>query len=416
MLFKFFQFFSITTLTITALSACGPHVDYEGRYKNDNLIGTNLETSTGLRFSDGTNLRKVSIYDETIHKIHQIDLNQMTLERTLNVTSPNEKHFVLQSNNSNYIVDLTEKHITIFDKNSNAQKDPIQFLGIPRSASFRPDLGWLVIYDSLQSVGVIKLDSSGQVLDSRTFGSVVDGTHSIVSGDINDNGDLILALSDNSIATVDLSVSLTTKNWSATSQTTTLGKISWLSPIPGAPQRLLLNTDTAVVLYDLATSSVVSTMTVNYYDVIKMSKSINPHLVIKSGVTSMALIYTDGTTLSTRSFEILDAKNQYSIGKTILSSELDLALDRWTYVYADRSYGYSLYNDVNQKKEDRHLVRYRISDKLALKNVQVSDSAIIKLSEDFFLSIFPSKLGYIEKQNILDDSKSVIRNFNLKKY
>jgi hypothetical protein len=115
----------------------------------DHMIGQKLESIAPLRASDGEQKQKVSLYDPVVKKIHQFDLNQMGVLRTLAVLNPDEKHFVLDSGTSNYIVDLSEKHISIFDKNSNPQHEPIQFLGVPKSAAFRPDLGWLVTYDDL---------------------------------------------------------------------------------------------------------------------------------------------------------------------------------------------------------------------------------------------------------------------------
>lgn len=395
---------------IGLLTACGP-----GKISGDNnedVIGQKLEAITPLKTTDGDPKTKISLYDPVIKKIHQIDLSQMTIVRSLPVINPDLKHFVLDSADGHYIVDLSEKHISIFDAQSNAQHNPIQLFGIPRSAAFRPDLGWLVVYDDLQSVGLLKLNSEGQVLKSHVFGSIVSGDQSIVSGDLMDDGRLVLALSDNSLAFIDLNASMAAvpQKWVATIQPTALTKINWIAPVPGKPSRLFIKTSTQVVLYDHITQTVIQDLDINSNDVMKLSKSYDPHVVFKTGNTSFKLIYTDGNTLLGRSFETKDGVDP------LLSSDLDLKNDWWTYVSLKNYNGRSYYNDVNQKLEQRQLVRYRISDKLVIQNKMVPDRSQIKLGTDYFFALYPSVLGKAEKYSILNNDVVLMKGFNLKKY
>jgi len=285
--------------------------------------------------------------------------------------------------------------------------------GVPKSAAFRPDLGWLVVYDDLQSVGVLQLSSFGEVQKTSVFGSIVSGDQSIVSGDLLDSGHLVLALSDNSIADVDLQASLAAQppRWVSTIAATTLAKINWLAPIPRHPGRLLMKTADQVLLYDLNTRSVLQSIAVDSDDVIKLSKSFDPHVVVSDGTRAMKLIYSDGNTLSTRSFELKD-----SALHSILSSDLDLLNDNWTYVYLKNRIGYSWFNDVNQETDGRQLVRFRLSDKLALQSKAIDDKAEIRLSANFIFALYPSVLGYAKKISILGEEQSSVSKFNLKKF
>lgn len=380
--------------------------------EDENNVGHKLESVTGLRSVDGLQAQTVTLFDPTIKKIHQFDLSNMTWIKTVPVLIPSEKHYVLDAGDSNYIVDLSLKHLSIFSGNSEPLHNPVRFQGTPKSAAFRPDLGWLVIYDDLQSVGVLQLSPTGELQQSYVFGSIVDGDRSIVAGDLQDSGELILALSDSSVAVVNLQASLAAqpKSWVADIHTTTLKKINWLAPIPNHAGRILMKTADQVLLYDLGTKVVVQSLAVDSEDVIKLSKSFDPHVVVTEGSRSMKLIYSDGNNLLTRSFDLKDSVH------SILSSDLDLRNDNWTYVFLKNHTGFSWFNDINQETDGRQLVRFRLSDKLALQNKAIDDKAQIRLSPNFVFALYPSVLGYAKKVSILGEEQSAISKFNLKRF
>lgn len=395
---------------VLGLASCAPVKSDTA--DDENVLGQKLDSVSGLRTVDGLQAQKVTMFDPTIKKIHQFDLSNMTWLKTLRVLNTSEKHYVLDSGNLNYIVDLSLKHISIFDRDSNATHNPVHMMGNPISAAFRPDLGWLVVYDDLQSVAVMKLSNEGQVLDSYVFGAVVDGGRSIVSGDLQDDGSLVLGLSDNSIAVVDLQASLNAqpKKWISSVHATTLSRISWIAPVPNRVGRLLMKTSDQVVLYDLPSKTVLQDLSINSNDVVKLSKSWDPHVVVSDSSTSMKLIYTDGNTLQGRSFVLRDFV--YSV----LNSDLDWRNDSWTYVYLKNTKGFSWFNDVNQKTEDRQLVRFRISDQLALQSKSIDNKAQIRLSSNFIFALYPSVLGYAKKVSILGDEEASVSKFNLKRF
>ena len=404
-----FKFLLIVS-AVVALAACAPMKSETAG--DENVVGQRLDSVSGLRTVDGLQAQRVTMFDPTVKKIHQFDLTSMTWLKTLVVLNPSEKHFVLDSGSLNYVVDLSLKHISIFDRDSNPNHNPVRMMGNPVSAAFRPDLGWLVVYDDLQSVAVIKLSSEGQVLDAYVFGAVIDGGRSIVSGDLQDDGSLVLALSDNSIAVVDLQASLSAqpKKWISSVHATSLSRINWIAPVPNRIGRLLMKTSDQVVLYDLPSKTVVQDLSVVSKDVVKLSKSWDPHVVVSDGSTSMKLIYTDGNTLQGRSIALRDFV--YSV----LNSDLDLRNDTWTYVYLKNTTGFSWFNDVNQKTEDRQLVRYRISDQLALQNKTIDNKAQIRLSQNFIFALYPSVLGYAKKISILGEEEASVSKFNLKRF
>jgi len=98
---------------------------------DENVVGQKLEAVTGLRTVDGLQAQNVTLFDPTIKKIHQFDLSTMTWLKTIPVLNVNEKHYVLDSGNSNYIVDLSLKHISIFSKDNADLHNPIRFQSDP---------------------------------------------------------------------------------------------------------------------------------------------------------------------------------------------------------------------------------------------------------------------------------------------
>lgn len=392
-------------LSFLFLSACNYHPQGPDT-TNENILGNKLENVSPMKAADGSEKKIITIFDETIRKVHEFDLTTMTCPRSFAVLNPNEKHYVLNDQNGNYIIDFSSKHLSVFDRNSNAQHQPIEFVGKPVSAAFRPELGLLIMYDDLKNVGVLKLLPDGHVAQAQTFGSIVEGEDAIAAGDLLEDGRLVLSLSDNSLVIIDIQQSLAQGHFVFTKQATSLTKISWLAPVPNKPNLVFMKADNQAVLYNLSTASVVATLPVDM--VIKLSKSSAPHMIDRKDANTARLVYTDGVSIK--------AITLYNQTAAILSSELDLAGQTWTSVELSSYTGFSLFNDANQVREQRLLKRFRLPDMLALQSKTLPNEAQIKLGSDYFFALYPSELGYAEKTSILEDSTLVLKQFNLKKF
>lgn len=388
---------------LSLLSCVGPDLSLG----DENLIGNKLESVSALRSTNGVDSTNVVLFDPIIKKLHQFNLDQMRVVRTLGVLNVDQPHYVLHDNAGNYIIDLSLKHISIFDKNSNPNHNPIQFFGKPISAAFRPELGLLVMYDDLQTAGVVKMDSNGVVQKAAVFGSIVSNDLTIATGDLLEDGNLVLGLSDQSIAEIDVTQSLSQDKWVSQIQSTGLTEIVWIASVPTKPRLLLIKSKLQVSLYDLDSKSVISSIAITG-SIEKYSKVFDPHILERIDSRTLKLIYTDGLTIKTR------LMNRQS--KTILSSDLDLTKNTWSFVEANL---YSLdpqINNTNIYKYKREIVRYRVSDMVALQSKFIPDRAEVKLANDYFFCLFPSDLGYATKNSVLTDSVSTIKNFNVKNF
>ncbi len=399
----------IMCLVFLAMTACTS----EGVNPDENVIGKRLKDINGLNTSHSGEIQKVVLFDEVVRKIHQFDLKTMKYEKSLEVRNPSEKHFVLYHHEGGYIVDITTKGITIFDKNGKATHDPIKLLGVPLSAAFRPDLGFLVIYDDLMTVGILHLNDDGS-LASPAFGkgSVLDGAV-IRAGDINDDGNLILSLDDDSIATVNLATTVSSGSWQKTdSFDSTLSDVSWVAPIPGGPNKRILvkSSGKKISLIDLGTKSVVDFQNSSYNTTIaKFSRSTTPHVILKSGY-DVLVIYPDGDNVERR-------RMQHNL-RGFLSSNLNIAADTWTFVNSDKESSTSeflgtVYNNYNATKEDRVLNHYKFSEWTPIKNIKIENNTKIELAQTYIFSLFPSELGVAKRLDINTEKVQRIEYFNL---
>lgn len=397
--FNYFKL-SVTVLSFAFLNGCAVK---KTDTANENILGNKLESIAPTKSADGTQKNTIVLFDETIQQIHEFDLSSLRRTRGFKVLNPAEKHFVLNDPEGRYIVDFSLKHISIFDKNSNAQHNPIQFLGRPVSSAFRPDLGLLIMYDDLKNIGILKLLPDGHVVQSGLFGSVVLDDKSISAGDLMGDGSLVLSLSDDSIIIVDVQQSLTQKQLVFTQQATTLSNISWIAPVSNSPNRIFMKTSTQAVLYDLPSASIVSQMAIS--DIEKLSKSKDPHMIDRVDSSTARLVYTDGISIK--------AVTLYKQTATILGSDLDLSAKTWTSVELNSDRGFFLFNDINRVREKRYIKRYQVPGMLALQSLVLPDEAQIKLGADYFFALYPSELGYAEKTQIQEGTTQILKQFNL---
>lgn len=403
--------FSILILLLTSCDG-----SYSGRDSvQDNVIGIPLNTQDHYHSSTGDEASHMVIFDETIRKIHVLDLLNLNLKQTIIVDSPDEKHFVVGSGQGLYTIDLTYKKLTIYNQQGRVESS-IKFIGTPRSTAFKPELGLMVVYDDLQNVHMMKLNQNGKVLKSVQLGPVIDNA-SIVAGDIDNKGQLILSLSTNKLAIMDIEHTLDQKSWQGSVFDSGLDRILWLAPLSQRPDVILANTLSKVVLYNISTQSILGSIEVTSSSVLKLSKNKDPHIVVRSSHSFNKLIYSDGQTLLTREFLALRYLDGISYNDTILSSDLDLNQDVWNCIYTQDRYSYIYnYNDPNLVKDNRYFKKVRLSDQLTMMHKNFRKEANIKTNSHSIISLFPSKLGYIESFNPETNKTEILKHFNLGKF
>jgi hypothetical protein len=410
----FKKLFSVLVLVcFTGLAACTGQI--AGDDSDDHGIGEKTTNTSSLITVDGTEPQNVVIFDKTVRRIHQFDLATMKHVRSFEVMNPGDEHFVLYSQNGNYIVDMSMKGLSIFNKYNQANHRPITFEGKPKSAAFNDVKGLLVVYDDLMTVGILKLDPNGEVLDKWKNGFGIGGNSTISSGDLNADGKLVLAMSSGEFAVVDIDGTLalqgTNRHWVYSSFATNLVDVKWVAALRQDPNRVLVRSAAEIALVDLSTQSVISRMNITD-DVVKVSRYNDPHVIMRNS-SAIKVVYVDGAQLKVKQF-ILGARN-YSING-ILNSNLNLTTDHWTFVDTSRRVR-NIFNDLDETRTDRQFRRFLFNNSnngpLSTENKAVPSDAQIELSTNFIFSLYPSELGYAVRSDINTDEKVEAKLFNL---
>jgi hypothetical protein len=384
------------------ISACTPEMK-DGTSTDQNNIGEKLQDVSSLTTEDGQSQSQVAIYDQTVARIHQFDLHSLTLIRSLPVDNPSADHYVLYHQAGNYVVDLSMQNLTLYDYQGMAEHSLLNFAGKPKSAAFKPNLGLLVVYDDLNSVGILKINQFGRAEKSWVGGTLVTGTASIAAGDINEAGQLILAMSDNSITVVDLDQTMSSRKWIVTETfPTNLSKITWLAPVRGSTDLILVVSDQTLSLLSLSSQTIVSSFSLSSYKQLAYSKSIDPHIILKRN-NEVVVAYVSGNSITTRSV--------YQHTGYVAKSRLDLIQDSWIMVGINNESW--IWGKSDAEKYNRTVKSWRFSDLLAQYSFNLRDNSVLEIADKSLLSLFPSKLGYAVYYNMSSGTTQELKGFNI---
>lgn len=415
---------SLIIITFWFLSACTETKINTPDYKNENIIGVALVKNSSLQNPEGDDSNKIVIFDKTIRKIHLFELEAMLHIGKYDAVNPEEDHFLIYQDSLNYFVDLSKKHLSIVNLDGTSQVNPLKFKGTPVSAAFDSKNGYLVMYDNLQSIGLLSLRQNGEVISSYLSGPIIDNQAAIKAGDINGSGQLILAVeslktdsastSTYKILVIDIAESLKQQKLIYTENTTTLTSIAWLAPTGSTNDEILVRSSDTISLVNLKTNTTKSVSTTEWV-VEKYSKIKNPHIIMRKKIegdsrynpsAERKIYYAENGTIKSKSSSF---KLNY-----VLNSHLDLAKDSWSLTTSNYIQEYFLYNAYNEIQTGREFTRYRFSDLLSTDSLKIDDKAIIEISNDYLFSLFPSELGFATRTDLTSLKVKRLEHFNIK--
>lgn len=396
-------------LLCLSLASCAFRMGNSDDGNSDNIIGNPTKSVAALTTPDEGQSQNLVLFDKTVRRIHQFDLTTMKHVRSFGVRNPDIDHYVLYANTGNYIVDLSAKGLSIFNRYDQANHRPIAFQGTPVSAAFLPSKGLVVVYDDLMSVGMLKLDGNGEVQKRWVGGAAIANGGTIAAGDLNEDGKLILALSDGSVVVTDPEQSMDQKTWvKDTPIATGLTSIKWIAPVPKVPNQIMIRASGKIALLDLITKSIISSYTVTD-EVVKVSKFNDPHIVMQSG-NEIKVAYVNSSQIAVKSFFL--HMGQFEMNY-LMSSILDLTKNTWSFVDTKEPVNY-FFNDLDAAKKNRRFVRYDFDQVVATKQMDVANDTQVEVADDFIFALFPRELGYAVKYDIDSESQSELARFNLK--
>src|SRR6185437_10369866 len=111
-------------------------------HAEDNILGTNLSSISAVNSETGGDQGQIAIYDSVVCRIHQFDMSTGAFQRSLVPTVLGGNHKVMFEPHGNYVIDVVDAHISVFNKAGQPQDPNLPFVGTPKSAAFRPSLGY----------------------------------------------------------------------------------------------------------------------------------------------------------------------------------------------------------------------------------------------------------------------------------
>jgi hypothetical protein len=396
--------FFLAAFSLLALSACtvaGSSDNDKGNY----AIGKPLSESSAMSDTVGSDRTQIVMFDKTVRLVHEFNLGDMSVVKTLQVSNPQVPHSVLFDQATGMIADFSDGHVTIFDRNGLKNIDPVQMAGRPQSAAYEATHRYLAVYDDMNAVGIVQLDSNGAPTSSWTGGPLLQNDSTLSAGDLIDDGSLVLALNDGTIAKVDTAQTLIQQRWIFTSATTTLGRIKWVAPIHGFNDRVLVLTDAALSVVSLATGATLAQLTIPATQHIAFESKIKDAHIILQDSHQVVAVWTDGTSILQHALNLQT--------DLILSSRLCLAEDAWSLVTSSQQISWT-YNETDKETKDRILRRYRLSDMKPSTKLALPDQAQLDVSAKYVFALYPTDpLGYGQRIGISDGSKATINMFNV---
>lgn len=409
------------------LSACayqeGPKTDHS----EDNIVGNNLSSVSSVNSESGADQAKIAMYDPTVCRIHQFDMGTGTWERTLTPPVQHGAHKVMYDPNGNYVIDVTDASLTVLNKDGTTQDPLVSFVGAPKSASFRPQLGYVAMQDDSKTAVLMTIDSTGFLNGRRSLGQIVHDDVTMLAGDIDDQGNLILALSDGNIALYNIPQTIATGTWTLTYQFQSgLSDINWLAPLHDGSHQILVKTSgdhPAIAVFDTQNKvQVGSTYQVpSNRLVIKTSKLYDPHFIIREDTRSSSgtatIVYASAGALHT-----VPITNSI---RNVLSSRISVTKNTWSMVdtsvwkiwdpfYKVMYNGRITFDDYNIVQQDRLLQRFSLNSMLPLSKYKIPDTTQLQIGESKIFQLYPSNAGWAVSTQISNPSLAQnITKFNI---
>lgn len=430
------KIFFLTSAVIASslLVSCGykesqrPGTDHS----EDNIIGTNLAGVSAVTGESGTDQNKIAMYDATVCRIHQFNLTTNRWERALKPRILGGDHKVMFDPSGNYVIDVVEASFTVFNKDGVGQDPGVTFAGKPKTASFRPSLGYMVMQDDSKTAALVKINGAGNVTGNSTLGQIVYGNVTMLAGDIDDFGTLVLALSDGKIALVDIAQTVSNNTWTITdSFASTLTDINWLAPMHDGSHQILVKTredsngDSRIAIFDTVTKAMVGSPYVvpSSRKIIKTSKFYDPHFIVRDDKDAndptavSTLVYAQGGVIQTKLMtnkirNILSSRINITDGTwAIVDTDVWRIWDSWTWHWYHRV----AFDDYNIVKSGRVFQLFSLPQGMALlKRYTVADTTDLQIGQNTIFQLYPSKLGLATTTSIMNpaNSKPIDDKFN----
>jgi hypothetical protein len=358
------------------------------------VIGTVLKDSAGLYNTYGLDTTRVFIADNTTARLIGFDLNTLAITHAFELSQPTEKHSVAMDINEKFVIDFSTKHMDVISMDGSRSPLPFKFQGTPVSAAYNPYDRIMIMQDDLQSIGIMTFTESGAIEKSWLGGPQLATGKSIVAGDLDKSGRLILAMNDNSFTIVDIDQTLAQSAWQFQTFTPGFTEATWVAPDHGVDNMVLVASNTGIASINIATQAISDQITfpTNALTALSYSKSGKPHIIGQSsGNISLYYLGSDGK-LVTKSL-----------------SRVTLQAIEQTYLTSDAS----ILNMVIQSTNNDHrLIRMRLSDALVTLEKTINTTGDLSIGTRQVFVNYRSELGAVALHELDSDTTKRQEGFN----
>lgn len=364
-----------------------------GPIKSKGEIGTPLSPESGLYNSYGIETSTLFVVDKSTHRLLGVSLSDLSIKHQFELKNKEVDHCVSMDINEKFAIDFSKKHLNIYGVDGGIYDRPFNFQGTPSSVAYNPYTRTMIMQDNLGSVGVMKLAENGAIEKSWLGGPKLAENQTIIAGDLDKSGRLILSLSDGSISVVDIDSTLEKQAWQEVTFAPNLGLVNWISPDGGNGDLVLVASPTKIAIINLATRAIVEERTLDAGATIQaVSKAGRPHVyTIKNDLVSLYF---------------LNAKGAIEVANLAQTSLADLKQS-----YMD-SGATSLTMLFSSGKKSHSVIKLRLSDALVMVEKTIGTDGETSVNASSVFVNFNDPLGALELHNLENSDVKRLEGYN----
>ena len=365
---------------------------------NTNTIGDSLQTYMPRYMLGMDNKNIITAYDENVKRIHQFDLTSSSLVRSFPVRRAN-KHNILTGRTGSYVIDIADGNLDLITEDGNSTDIPLSFPGTPATAAFSPEEGIFAIVDEFDSIGLLEVNEQGAIVNSWMGGSKLGEQNVALAGDVLSGARLVVSMSDNSLAIIDIRATMEQKTWVFESTEAFSSSIDWIARVPNQENWILATSQESLFIYDIANKVVLDELSLSNKRILGRYRDLSPHVYMEDVASGES-----GTTTTTQNAQI------YIIGTdgTLSTYALQSNLYQVDYSVIDAEQG------ILSVIEQSTVYRVRLEDNLVLTRVESKSGAKTGITSDYIFFQYNSALGFCEKASYEQSEEiETIEGFNI---
>jgi hypothetical protein len=294
-----------------------------------------------------------------------------------------------------FFFDVEGKSLYRQIRGSSVRENIFSLAGTIMSVASSTDTGLYAFVDEYFSIGMTKIDETGNIMGSWIGGPVFAEGLGVVAGEMLDDGTLLLAAENGSLVKADVNESIRTQSWKYTVLNLIFDHPFWLGNIEGRSDRALIFDNKGLHLVNLANETIIQTMPTPQKDLVYTSKRGDDHIAFYDAATDKVNFITAVTgesfTVTTPKIPLQDLNGTVSGG-----IRQSFCKD-----------GHMVFATTNRK-----VIKVALADSRVVQSIALPKEALLGLSLDFIAAMYDSPLGYVELIRLSDEHTEIVKGFN----